>query len=109
MPMSTACTTARSPLSAKNSMNTKIRTASEEQHEPQRRRDDASRTVDAVAPRVLAVARSSSHFEYAACSAGVLRVDRAERVEQLSPHGLRSSPRVPVSMRSHCTPATDRA
>jgi hypothetical protein len=107
--MSTPCTSARSPLSAKNSMNTTIVIAAKNST------NHSGFGITPAAPWIRALrassraVRSSPHFEYASCSALVFASTCCSVSNIFTPHGLRSSPRVWLCIRAHCTPATDRA
>ena len=101
-PISSAWTTARSPLSAKNSMKTKITAGDEEQHDPQRRRDHADGAVDAVVPGLLAVGGLVEPLVVGRLLGRASRGSTVWSVRNIStPHGLIASPSVPASIRSH--------
>jgi hypothetical protein len=108
VPISRAWTTARSPLSAKNSMKTKITAAianSTSQSGP-------GMTPSAPWMRLLRAASrsdvSSSHLPYAACSVALFGSVVLSVLNSVAAHGLIASPSVPSSIRGHSPWTTDR-
>ena len=65
--------------------------------------------MDAVRPGLLAVRGLVEPLAEGGLLGGGLGLDGAIVSNSATPHGLSSSPSVPASMRSHCTPATERA
>ena len=107
-PINVACTTTRSALSAKNSMNTKMMRA-EQQHDPERHGDHALAAVDPVDARLLAVGSLVEPLRVRRLLGGGLGSAVLRMRNVTTPHGLALSPSVPASICGHSWWITVRA
>ena len=106
--MSMPCVTARSPLSAKKSMKTKITP------EMKKSTIQSGVGITPTAPWVRSMRAASradvcsSHLSKADCSLAVSGSTPRTVSKSSTPQGLIASPRVPSSIRSHSWPTTER-